>query len=312
MTNSGPKTTNPHDPNRTLGGSSCGSAAAVADLQIPLSLGAQTGGSVIRPASFTGIFAMKPTFNAISIEGQKTVAPTFDTFGFFGRCIEDIKLLSDVFALKDDEVPKEIPLSEISVAVVKTPMWSAAGPGTISAMDEAIAILSSNNIKVEEVSFPPEVNDAAELKRVQKVIFLGEAKTTLLREYRLDKAKLANEIRDIVENTSNVTNEAQTEATDKYFRMRESINDLVKHYTVVLTPSAVDEAPIGLGDMGRATFNTLWTGFHMPVVNIPAFVGEHGMPIGISLVGPRYRDQQLLLTSQVVGKILMSKGAWKS
>ncbi|PTD07630.1 Glutamyl-tRNA [Fusarium culmorum] len=97
--NSGPETTNPHDPNRTPGGSSCGSAAAVADLQVPLSLGAQTGGSIIRPASFTGIFAMKPTFNAISIEGQKAFAPTFDTFGFFGRSIDDLKLLADVFSL---------------------------------------------------------------------------------------------------------------------------------------------------------------------------------------------------------------------
>ncbi|GKU08423.1 amidase [Fusarium langsethiae] len=310
-TNSGPETTNPHDPNRTPGGSSCGSAAAVADLQIPLSLGAQTGGSVIRPASFTGIFAMKPTFSAISVEGQKTFAPTFDTFGFFGCSVDDLELLADVLCLKDDEAPIDTPLNDISVAIIKTPMWSAAGPGTVSAIDKTIAILRSNGINVEEVTFPAEVNDADELKRVQRFIILGEGQASFLREYRLDKAKLSNEIRDMVENTSHLTNAAKTEATYKYCKMRESIDSLVKRYTVVITPSVIDEAPIGLGDMGRATFNTLWTGFHVPVINIPAFVGENGMPVSISLVGPRYRDQQLLLTSQVISKILMAKGYWK-
>ncbi|QPC71961.1 hypothetical protein HYE68_002713 [Fusarium pseudograminearum] len=309
--NSGPETTNPHDPNRTPGGSSCGSAAAVADLQVPLSLGAQTGGSIIRPASFTGIFAMKPTFNAISIEGQKAFAPTFDTFGFFGRSIEDLKLLADVFSLQDDDTPRDIPLDEISVAIVKTPMWSAAGPGTVSAINKTIAILRSNGISVEDIPFPAEVNDADELKRVQKFITLGEAQASFLREYRLDKAKLADEIREIVENASNVTHAAKTEATVTFCKMRESISSLVKGYSIVITPSAVDEAPLGLGNMGKATFNTLWTGFHMPVINIPAFAGPNGMPIGITLVGPRYRDQQLLQTSQVISKMLMAKGGWK-
>ncbi|KAM0376579.1 hypothetical protein ACHAPY_007124 [Fusarium culmorum] len=268
--NSGPETTNPHDPNRTPGGSSCGSAAAVADLQVPLSLGAQTGGSIIRPASFTGIFAMKPTFNAISIEGQKAFAPTFDTFGFFGRSIDDLKLLADT-----------------------------------------ITILRSNGVNVEDAPFPAEVNDADELKRVQKFITLGEAQASFLREYRLDKAKLADEIRQIVENTSNVTHAAKMEATVTFCKMRGSISSLVKSYSIIITPSAVDEAPLGLGNMGRATFNTLWTGFHMPVINTPAFVGSNGMPIGITLVGPRYRDQQLLQTSQVISKMLMAKGGWK-
>ena len=94
VTNSGPNTTNPHDANRTPGGSSCGSAAAVADLQIPLALGAQTGGSLIRPASYTGVFALKPTYNAISPEGTKTFSFTFDTFGFMARSVDDLQLLA--------------------------------------------------------------------------------------------------------------------------------------------------------------------------------------------------------------------------
>ncbi|KAJ3537814.1 hypothetical protein NM208_g6163 [Fusarium decemcellulare] len=310
-TNSGPETTNPHDPKCTPGGSSCGSAAAVAGLQVPLSLGAQTGGSIIRPASFIGVFAMKPTFNTISTEGQKAFAPTLDTVGFFGRSVEDLQLLADAFALKDDEPPKDTPLDEISVALIKTPMWSSAGPGTVSAMDKAVSILKDSNIKVEEVSFPPEIADAGALERIQKAIIFGEAQVSFLREYRLDKANLAAEMCGIVENTSNVTHKEKTEASDKYSVMRDIIDNLAKNYTLILAPSAVDEAPLGLDDMGKATFNTLWTGFHMPVINIPAFVGANGMPIGISIVGPRFRDQQFLRTSKVLSDVLMAHGGWK-
>ncbi|KAI1772380.1 amidase signature enzyme [Hypoxylon cercidicola] len=308
VTNSGPDTTNPRDPHRTPGGSSCGSAAAVADFQVPVSLGAQTGGSVIRPASFTGVFAMKPTHNAISPEGQKTFAPTFDTFGFFARSIDDLQLLADIFALKDDEPPTDVPLQQMSVAFIKTPMWSSAGSGTIAVMDEAVAILRNSGAKVEEVSFPREIGDFETLKRTQKIIMNSEARSFFLREYRIDKTKLAPEIRRIVENTSNYTHKESMEASDRYANMRHIINNLAENYSVILTPSAIDEAPLGLDNMGSAAFNTLWTGFHMPVINIPAFSGAHNMPIGISLVAPRFRDQQLLTTAKVIGR-LMTKDA---
>ena len=259
VTNSGPDTTNPHDANRTPGGSSCGSAAAVADLQVPLSLGAQTGGSIIRPASFTGVFAMKPTYNAISPEGQKTFAPTFDTFGFFARSVDDLQLLADVFALNDDESPRDIPLEEISIALIKTPMWPCAGPGTVAAMKEATTILQNSGARVEEVSFPPEVANVEALKRIQNIIISGEAQRAFLREYRVDKTNLALEIRGIVENTSHYTHKERMKASDEYASMRHIINTLAENYSVILTPSVVDEAPLGLDDMGSAAFNTLWT-----------------------------------------------------
>ncbi|KAI3324582.1 amidase signature enzyme [Xylariaceae sp. AK1471] len=304
VTNSGPNTTNPHDPNRTPGGSSCGSAAAVADMQVPLSLGAQTGGSIIRPASFTGVFAMKPTYDAISTEGQKAFAPTFDTFGFFARSVDDLQLLADVFAIVDDEPPQDVPLERISVALMKTPMWESAGPGTITAMNEGAKILISCGVRVEEVSFPQGLADVGDLKRIQKVIIVGEAAAAFLREYQVNKTNLAPEICRIVENASNYTKKERMQASDTYANMRQIINHLAERYSVILTPSAIDEAPLGLGDMGSAAFNTLWTGFHMPVINIPAFHGSHGMPVGLSLVAPRYRDQHLLKTSRILGEAL--------
>ncbi|KAK1525991.1 amidase [Colletotrichum costaricense] len=324
VTNSGPDTTNPCDPKRTPGGSSCGSAAAVAALHVPLSLGSQTGGSLIRPASFTGVYALKPTFNTISTEGQKAIAPIFDTCGFFARCVEDLKILADVFGIEDDEPARDMLLGEMSIALMKTPMWPTAGPGTISAIEAVTVILRERGIKVEEVSFPPEISDPEELDRLQQVITQAEARISFLREYRIDKDNLAPEICEIVENTARITHKEREQASDRYYHMRRIINDWARGYTVILAPSAEDEAPVGLGDMGRATFNTMWTvsvplylsvtlqadilqGFHMPVVNIPAFSGANDMPVGVSLVGPRFRDQQLLTTSLVLARVFRAR-----
>jgi Asp-tRNA(Asn)/Glu-tRNA(Gln) amidotransferase A subunit family amidase len=158
--------------------------------------------------------------------------------------------------------------------------------------------------------FSTEIQDLASLKRIQKKIFTGKSRASFLREHRSDKANLAAEIHSLVENTTNYTNKERIEATDTYARMGDMVNGLAENYSVILRPSAVDEAPLGLGDMGVVMFNTLWTastfcslysycfsssltsqqGFHMPLVNIPAFIGVHGMPVGISFVAPRFSD----------------------
>ncbi|KAI2467946.1 amidase signature domain-containing protein [Annulohypoxylon bovei var. microspora] len=247
VTNSEPNTTNPHDPNRTPGGSSCGSAA----------------------------------------------------------------LLADVFSLKGDEVPKDIPLEEVSVALIKTPMWPLAGPGTIAAMEKAAAILRNSGAQVEEISFPSEVGDLETLQRIQQIILDGEARAAFLREYRVNKMNLAPEICSIVENTySNYTHTERTEAIDTYASMRHVINNLADNYSFILTPSAVDEAPLGLDDMGNAAFNTPWTGFHMPAINVPGFYGAHSMPISLSLVASKFHDHHLLKMSKVFSE-LMDKGTLK-
>jgi Asp-tRNA(Asn)/Glu-tRNA(Gln) amidotransferase A subunit family amidase len=259
VANSGPNTTNPHDPNRTPGGSSCGSAAAVADFQVPLALGAQTGGSIIRPASFTGVFALKPTYNAVSPEGTKVFSFAFDTLGFLTRSVDDLQLLADVFALTDDEPVQNIPLEEASVALIKTPMWDCAGPGTIAAMEKAERILRDNGVKVEEVSFPAPLNNSDRLKRLQKVIISSDAKIAFLREYRVDKHGLHPDIQGLVENSANFTHRETLQALDMLASMRTIVDDLAANYSAILTPSVIDEAPLGLENMGSPTFNTLWT-----------------------------------------------------
>ncbi|KAI4676810.1 uncharacterized protein J4E84_009405 [Alternaria hordeiaustralica] len=261
ITNSGPPTTNPHDPSRTPGGSSCGSAAAVVDMQIPLALGVQTGGSIIRPAAFCGTFAMKPTYNAISTSGQRIVSSTFDTIGFFARSIADLQLLADVFSLPDDEHPKKVCLGDISVALVKTPMWSHAGPGTIHAMQKTAVILQNHGVQVEEVSLPDVFGDADTLTRSQNAIIDAEAALAFREEYRSHKGDLDISIRNLVENHSKhaEAEKKKREALDKLAHLRTAFDATAAKYPVIIAPSAVDEAPMGLGDMGSPVFNTLWT-----------------------------------------------------
>lgn len=180
LLNAGPETTNPHDPNRTPGGSSAGSAAAVADFQVPVSFGTQNGGSVVRPAFYTGIFAMKPTFNAISAEGIKMVSFSIDTCGFFARSVEDLQLVADVFAIgKIDPLPT-VSLKEARVAFIKTALWPMAGPGTISAMEKAAEILQRHRVRVEELDLPSEFSDVQTLRGTHKTILSVEAQTALL------------------------------------------------------------------------------------------------------------------------------------
>lgn len=257
--NNGPETTNPHDKSRTPGGSSAGSAAAVADFQVPLSVGTQAGGSVIRPASYCGIWAMMASYTAVSLEGVKPCARSRDTFGFFARDQEDLQLVADLFGLRDDEAPQNVPLSKLRVAFTKTPQWPKAGPGTIAAMEKACKILRSNGVDVEEVEFPEEFRDATTLSQMTKNIIYREAQASFLKDYRTDKTKLDPANRALVENDLHITHKQELQALDKISRLQTFISESAKEYSVVMTPSAPDIAPKGIDDFGPATFNSIWT-----------------------------------------------------
>lgn len=257
--NAGPDTTNPHDPNRTPGGSSAGSAAAVADFHVPLSFGTQNGGSVVRPASYTGIFAMKPTLNAISAEGVKVVSFNLDTCGFFARSVEDLQLVADVFAIGKIDPLLTVSLKEARVAFIKTALWPMAGPGTILVMEKAAEILQRHGVRVEELDLPSEFSDAQTLRRTHKTVLNVEAHAAFLMEYRMDRMKLNSKIRGLVENVSKFTLQESVEAVNRYASMRCAFDKFAANFSAIVTPSAVDIAPHGLGDMGDSCFNFLWT-----------------------------------------------------
>ncbi|KAM0359475.1 hypothetical protein ACHAO7_012244 [Fusarium culmorum] len=307
----GPKTHNPHDLLRTPGGSSSGSGAAVADFQVPIALGTQTGGSLIRPASFNGIYGFKPTWNSVSREGQKFYALLYDTLGWYGRCVEDITLLADVFALEDDEdeALRFQGVKGARFAICKTVVWPMAGPGTQEAISRAADLLRSHGAIVEDIELPSEFDNLPEWYRIG---LHTEGRTAFLPEYRVKKNQIGQVLIEHVENADKFTRKTQLETFDNKARLRPIFDEIASQYAAVITPSVPDEAPVGLESTGSHIFCSMWSGLHTPVLNVPGFKGDHDMPIGLSLVAPRYRDRHLLEVGKAVGEIFQVEGDWET
>lgn len=311
----GPVTHNPHDPKRTPGGSSSGSGAAVADMQAAVGLGTQTGGSTIRPGSYNGIYAFKPTWNSITREGQKVFSLILDTLGLYARTVEDMELLADVFALQDDEPPYaetggRFVVKGAKFALMKTMVWKDnVQPSTELAMRKAAELLRAHGAEVEEVELPDDLN---ELPSWHQVVFKEDGRTAFLPEFRAAKDQLHEQLVGHVENVHGHTHAQHVQALDSIAAARPRVDALLSEYAGVLTPSVPGEAPIGIKSTGSAAFQLIWTALHVPIVNIPGFAGENGMPVGISLVTPRYHDRRLLAVSREVGRIFEDEGGWKS
>lgn len=252
----GGKTSNAHDPGRTPGGSSSGSGAAVGDFQAPIGLGTQTGGSTIRPGSFNGIYAFKPTWNSITREGQKIYSLLFDTLGLYARSVDDLELLADVFALEDDEPVAPFAVKGAKFALLKTDMWPQAGPGTVAAMDLGAKLLRDHGAEVEEIELPPEFIEAPEFHRV---LLHSEGRVSFLPDYRTSKDKLHPFLCGHVENEHKISRAAQLKAFDGMAALRPKIDEIAGRYAAILTPSVPDVAPVGLYSTGSAAFNSIWT-----------------------------------------------------
>jgi amidase len=253
----GSKTSNPHDPTRTPGGSSSGSGAAVGDFQAPIGLGTQTGGSTIRPGSYNGIYAFKPTWNAISREGQKIYSLIFDTLGIYARSVEDLQLMSDVFALEDDEpVHEPFAIKGAKFALLKTMAWPQVGPGTAAAMETGAKLLREHGAEVEEIELPSEFDGMLDYHRI---VLHSDGRPSFLPEYRTSKDKLDSFLVGHVENSEKISRAEQLKAFDAIAALRPKIDVIAGKYAAIITPSVPDVAPVGLTNTGSASFNSIWT-----------------------------------------------------
>lgn len=303
----GPATRNAHSTSHTPGGSSAGSAAAVADFQIPVALGSQTVGSIVRPAAFNGIYGFKPTWGAITREGQKFCAPTVDTIGFFSRSVSDFETLADAFALHDDEESTFGDIKGSKFAVYRTSKWDLAGEGTIAAMDKAVELLKAHGAGVEELDLGPDFDQVIDW---HLTLVRLEGATSLWPEYYRDKDKLDPVLAKGVQEKHKISRQAQLDAYDGLAALRPRFDKMADKYVAVLVPSVFDEAPEGLGNTGSPVFAAIWTALHTPVVNIPSFRGKSNLPVGVSLVSARLRDRHLLKVSEAVGNIFEAEGGW--
>ncbi|ARO13408.1 hypothetical protein BVG79_00048 [Ketogulonicigenium robustum] len=291
-------TKNPHDPSRTPGGSSSGSAAAVADAQVPLSLGTQTGGSVIRPASYCGAWAMKPTWNAVSHEGFKVCAASFDTLGWYGRSAADLALLADVFGIADDAASAIDTLHGLRIAFCPSPVWDRAEPATQQAIKTTIAALTAAGATVDTLTLPTAFDG---LTAAHGVIMQSEMRSAFRAEYLAIGDALYPELVDIMRNTAGQTRADLLKAQNLAAQCRAAFDTLAAPYDAVLTPSTPGTAPLGPQNTGAATFNRIWTLLHMPCVNIPGLTAADGLPIGVTLTGPRFSDRKILQVAALLG-----------
>lgn len=293
-----PPTTNPHDVKRTPGGSSAGSAAAVAAGMAPIALGSQTGGSTIRPAAFCGIAAMKPTWGTVALEGMKPYAPSLDTVGWMARCVDDLELVSYALRVSRKAAPRK---TKGTIGFYKTPYWEFAEQDTQSALTHTINQLQASGIKVIEVQDPI---DADKLNDAQNTIMHGEGRATYLAEYLHWPDLLHPNLVSEVENSMNISDEDLQWAYDYLALRRPVFDQAMADFDAWLTPAVPGEAPLGLHSNGDAVFNRLWTGLHVPAITLPATTNTNGLPIGIQLVSGRFRDNELLACAKYIETVL--------
>ncbi len=294
-----PPTRNPHDPNRMPGGTSSGSAAAVAAHMVPLALATQTGGSTIRPASFCGVAALKPTFGRVSTDGVRPYAPSLDTVSWMGRCVADLALLARAYRLVESSTLEQQP--RLVIGVCRTPYWGEAEPATRRAVEEAAAGLRAAGYEVRDTDA---LSGWDRLNEAQDIIMHGEGRGAYLAEYLQAGRDLHPDIRAEVENAKGYQASDLRWAYDYIGRGRIAADEALQDCDAWLTPAVPGEAPLGLADTGLATFNRLWTALHVPCLVLPGFTGPNGLPVGIQLVARRFEDAALLQVAERVEQAL--------
>jgi amidase len=288
-------TTNPHNAAHTPGGSSSGSAAAVADGHVPLAFGTQTGGSVIRPAAYCGVVGYKPTFGDFSRVGIKMQCHSLDTLGLMARTVDDIALFRGaVLALSPiliNRGPIDRGISAPRIGFCRTPIWDHAEPDTKALLEKTASALAAKGATVLDVAFGPGFNDILE---DHGAIMGWECGRNYADERLRHPDKLSRELTDVMNKGLTITLERYVAAQRKAAAFKAHVDSLFDKVDALLCPSAPGEAPKGVEFTGDPRFNSIWTLAGTPCVTLPAGTGEMGLPLGVQLVGLRHEDDRLL------------------
>jgi len=284
-------TRNPHNPDHTPGGSSSGSAAAVADYQVTLATGTQTGGSVIRPAAFCGVVGYKPSYAHFPTAGMKANTEWLDTIGAYARSIEDIALFRAALMAIPFELI-ERPDTPPRIAVCYTPHKDELQPEGLAAVQDAAVALAKAGAHVTEIELPSPAN---ELRDGQKTLSAFDGPRAHADEARRFPELLSQSLKeDKLAHGAKIDYATWTAARKLGERGRAAVDALFTDIDVILTAPAPGEAPLGLARTGNAIFNLLWTYLWMPCVTLPFSRGPKGLPVGIQLVGRQHEDERLL------------------
>ena len=296
------KTRNPLDLNRTPGGSSSGSAASVADHMVALSVGSQTSGSTVRPASYCGVFGYRPTYGDMRCVGIKEAAGSLDTLGLIARSVEDIALFRDVL-LGIEPVPITADVPAPRIGFCRTHLWPILEPSTPELFENAARRLAGAGAEVTDVELPA---DFAGLPDAHRLIAGFEFSRNFTWEIEHHGEKISDTLRNgRIKDGLACSFESYLEARALAERCRQSIASVCENYDVLLTACATGEAPLGFATTGNLKLALIWTTSHVPAISVPVFKGPNGMPIGAYLIGKRNRDRELFASARWIYRALV-------
>jgi len=294
------KTSNPHDRRYSPGGSSSGSAAAVAAKMVPLAIGTQTGGSVIRPASYCGIYGLKPTFNVFSFSGVRHLAESFDTLGCMARSLDDIALYrSALLGIGHRPLSFDGPAPRIGLC--RTTFWDDATAVMQAMIEDGVERLARAGATVSEFEV---AGDQRNLLAACWTINKFEGARLFAYDATHHPNSVSSAVHALVEEGRSIPLDAYVAAIKAIEQARAALDADLDGIDALVTPSAPGEPPEGLSDTGPITFNFLWTVAHTPAVTLPAGRGPNGLPLGLQLVARRYGDDRLLATAHWVDRKL--------
>ena len=297
-----PATRNPHDLTRTPGGSSSGSAAVIATHMAPLSIGSQTGGSVIRPASYCGVVGYKPSYGLISRNGVLRTSYYLDHIGVFGKTVEDVALLAKVLIKKDqyDEATVHYssefmleeclkgPLYDPKFIFYKTDSWKKIDKKSREAFEFFIKSFKKN---IEVFDTPSYFKD---IDKYHRIIHECDLANNFQMYYKKSKNKLSKEMQSAISKGMKYSAKEYLDAVDFMDRSYESYKEVFEDYHGVLSPCSTGVADKGLKSTGSADFNRVWSYMHTPAISIPLLQGDNNLPLGVQLIGDKYDDNRFL------------------
>ena len=298
------KTKNPKDLECTPGGSSSGSAAAVSDYMIPLAIGSQTGGSVLRPASFTGILGLKPTFGTISRSGMSPISERLDHPGIYANSIDDIRLVASVilsYDKKDLDMDSNYSFRNASnlkkplkFAFIKGPVW---GSGDQDMQEKIKQFVDNSNLEIASVGLGDDFIEAA---RCHEIIMNGSISRSLANYYENNKSKLHPFTIARFEAGKSVSTKSYIDAIEKAKKMKQTLSEIFLKFDAIITPAAPGQAPRDLMNTGNAIFNGYWTMLGVPAISLPLLEGKDGLPIGIQVITSWNKEAELLDISKII------------
>jgi amidase len=282
-------TRHPRDPERTPGGSSSGSAAAVGDRMVPLAIGTQTGGSVIRPAAFNGVIGYKPAWGTYDATGVKPLSRALDTVGFMVRSLDDVPLVSGVLAGR--AAPKPADVGTPKIAFVRTAQWHFAQSETHSLLESVSTRLAGAGATVRRADLPAPFG---KLEALQRIMMAEGAAAAFEHEWAHHRELLSESFQKLVRRGLETPAAERASANETVAQCRRDLPGLFEPGEIILTLSAPGEAPVGLKSTGNSIFNRPWTALHVPCITLPVSDGPNGMPLGVQLVDPHGSEETLL------------------